>query len=156
MYCKEENLTENHTSPLLLLQKSIQNNQLKKKTQVCSWIAFCKKAQMKVRHLKSEKSQDYAQKMYFHEFHLYFPIFWFCLLFSNLFFSYLRGPNRPEPCIGWHRMRGLRTGWTPFQFPHSCVCERFTVFPGSVHIFSCSRIGRPNLEICKSLTHIGV
>ncbi len=32
------------------------------------------------------------------------------------------------------------------QFPHSCVCERFYIFPGSVHIFSCSRIGRPHCK----------
>jgi hypothetical protein len=38
------------------------------------------------------------------------------------------------------------------QFPHSCVSERFIVFPGLVHIFPCSRIGRPILEIYESLT----
>ncbi len=28
------------------------------------------------------------------------------------------------------------------QFPHSCVCERFIYFSGSVHIFGCSKIDR--------------
>ncbi len=40
------------------------------------------------------------------------------------------------------------------QFPHSCVCERFIYFQdrSTLHIFPCSRIGRPIVEIHKSLT----
>ncbi len=38
------------------------------------------------------------------------------------------------------------------QFPHSCICERFTIFPPWVYLFSCNRIGRPIVGICKSLT----
>jgi hypothetical protein len=34
-----------------------------KKTQVCSWIAFCRKTKNEGRNLKSEKSQDYSQKL---------------------------------------------------------------------------------------------
>jgi hypothetical protein len=41
------------------------------------------------------------------------------------------------------------------QFPLSCVGEQFTyIFPGSVHIFRCTKIERPILEIYKSLTDI--
>jgi hypothetical protein len=39
------------------------------------------------------------------------------------------------------------------QFPYSCVCERYIyIFPRLVHIYTCSRIGRPILGIYKSLT----
>ncbi len=39
---------------------------------------------------------------------------------------------------------------TQSPFPHLCVCERFIY--SSVHIFSCSRIGKPIVGIYKSLT----
>ncbi len=38
-------------------------------------------------------------------------------------------------------------------FPHSCVCKQY-IFPGSVHIFPCSRTSRLILEIYKYLTDI--
>ncbi len=42
------------------------------------------------------------------------------------------------------------------QFPHSCVCEQFTVYmysqTGSVCLFCCRKIYRPILWIYKSLT----
>jgi hypothetical protein len=41
----------------------------------------------------------------------------------------------------------LGTAPTQSQFPHSCVCERFFIFPGLVHLFSGSRIGRPIMGI---------
>jgi hypothetical protein len=53
----------------------------------------------------------------------------------------------------------LNAGIVPqSQFSHSCVYKRFTVYiPGiSVHIFGCSKIDRPLLDIYKSLTDIRV
>ncbi len=47
MHQKEENLTENHTTPMVS-EIYIQNSQSMKKTQVCSWIAFCRKTKANV------------------------------------------------------------------------------------------------------------
>jgi hypothetical protein len=38
------------------------------------------------------------------------------------------------------------------QFLHSCIFEQFIYTPGSVYLFGCSKIGRPILQIYKSLT----
>jgi hypothetical protein len=38
------------------------------------------------------------------------------------------------------------------QFLHSCNCERFIYFQGSVCLFGCSKLGRPILGMYKSLT----
>jgi hypothetical protein len=38
------------------------------------------------------------------------------------------------------------------NFPHSCVCERFYMFPGSVCLFCCRKICGPILGIYESLT----
>ncbi len=44
---------------------------------------------------------------------------------------------------------------TARPIPYSCICERFIlIFPWSVHLFSCSRIGRPLVEkISRSQKH---
>jgi hypothetical protein len=40
------------------------------------------------------------------------------------------------------------------QFLHSCVCERFDIFPGSVHIFPQAETAAPSWEyIIRSQTH---
>jgi hypothetical protein len=52
MYQKEENLTENHATPMV-------SKQPMKKTQVVhEERAFCRKTKNEGRNLKSEKSQD--------------------------------------------------------------------------------------------------
>ncbi len=42
------------------------------------------------------------------------------------------------------------TAWHCSQFLHSCIYERFIIFPGSVCLFGCSKISRPTMGIYKS------
>ncbi len=71
---KGRNLTE--SIPPQWFQKSIQNDQLMKKTKVFSWIPFCRKAKTKVKtsSLRNVKITrlfpETSRKWYFHEFHL--------------------------------------------------------------------------------------
>jgi hypothetical protein len=49
---------------------------------------------------------------------------------------------------------GIARSLSPNFHIHVSVSDLYTVFSGSVHIFPCSRIGRPIPEIYKSLTDI--
>ncbi len=70
-----------------------------------------------------------------------------CIVFFKSFsFSISTLQQKSHLCIPF-------LGIAQLQFPHSCVCEWF-IFPGSVHIFGCSKIDRLILEIYKSLTDI--
>ncbi len=63
--------------PPPVVLKSIENKKSMTKTQVCTWIAFCRKTKIEPRNLKSERSlfPENSTKLYFHEFHL--NTFWF-------------------------------------------------------------------------------
>ncbi len=71
----------------------------------------------------------------------------------------VKGPNSDD----WRKslvicqLCVLNAGIAPqSQFSHSCVCKRFIYSQNSVHIFGCSKIDRPLLDIYKSLTYIRV
>ncbi len=47
-------------------------------------------------------------------------------------------------------------GLSPNFYVHVSVIDLYSIFPGSVHIFCCTKIDRPILEINKSVTDIWV
>ncbi len=116
--------TWHKTLPPLWFQKYIQNNQPMKKTQVCLWIEFSRKAYMKVetsslRNLKIMPRN--LNEMYFHMNSISILLFSGSVNYFPTYFFFI--PPWPEPArtIGWHRMRGLRTVFSLATYSYGCI-----------------------------------
>ncbi len=66
---------------------------------------------------------------------------------TNVYGTLQRKSHLCIPFLGLRRL-------SPNFHIHVSVIHLYSIFPGSVHIFGCSKIDRPILEIYKSLTDI--